>query len=87
MLLNQFSNTCASQPSGLIRVDRWIIKHSVNILPSRAPVKQKRRGREGDRRRASNEEVENIVKAGILREAIFPAWIANPVMVKKHGRS
>lgn len=32
-------------------------------------------------------EVAKLAKTGILREAVLPSWIANPIMVKKHGGS
>ena len=36
---------------------------------------------------AINVEVAKMSKVGILREAVFSIWIANPVMVKKHDGS
>lgn len=57
------------------------------IKPSTKEVKQKKRVKGGDRNRAINEEVTKLTRAGILREAVFPTWIANPVMVKKHDGS
>lgn len=68
-------------------VDRKVIEHSLNILPGSILIKQKKSGKADDRGKAINEEVAKLVGAGILREAIFPTWIANPMMVKKHDGS
>lgn len=35
--------------------------------------------------RAINVEVAKLTMIGILHEAIFPTWIANPVMVRKNN--
>ena len=49
--------------------------------------KQKKRVQGGDRNKAINMEVAKLTNAGILREAIFATWIANPVMVRKSDGS
>jgi len=33
--------------------------------------------------RALNEEVDRLLKAGLIRETLYPDWLANPVLVKK----
>ncbi|KAI3780027.1 hypothetical protein L2E82_09872 [Cichorium intybus] len=71
----------------MVGIDREIIEHGLSIQPGSAPVKQKKRGQAGERNDAINKEVTKMVQAGILREAIFPTWIANPVMVKKSDGS
>ena len=57
------------------------------IKPGTKEVKQKKRVQEGDQNKAINAEVTKLTSAGILREVIFPTWIANPVMVKKNDSS
>lgn len=41
----------------------------------------------GDRNKAISAEVAKLVDPDILQEAIFPTWIENLVMVKKHDGS
>ncbi|MDV3153359.1 MAG: hypothetical protein Q8755_03220, partial [Candidatus Phytoplasma australasiaticum] len=36
-----------------------------------------------DKTRAMNEQVEELLKAGIIREIRYQTWVANPVMVQK----
>ena len=38
-----------------------------------------------ERNEVVNQEVAELVQAGVLRATQFPQWIANPVMVKKEG--
>nr|KAJ0223578.1 hypothetical protein LSAT_V11C200100940 [Lactuca sativa] len=40
-----------------------------------------------NRNKAINEEVAKLADVDILREAIFPTWIVNHVLVKKHDGS
>ena len=56
-------------------------------MPGSNPVIQKKRGQEEDRNKAINANVADLVSAGILREVMFPTWIANHVMVKKANGS
>nr|KAJ0215894.1 hypothetical protein LSAT_V11C300145140 [Lactuca sativa] len=46
-------------------------------------VKQKKRGQAADHDRAIKAKVVDLVSAGIIREVMFPTWIANSVMVNK----
>ncbi|GJS59125.1 hypothetical protein Tco_0653909 [Tanacetum coccineum] len=47
------------------------------------PIKQKRQSLGPDRSTSARKEVEELTRAGILREAAHQTWVANPVMVKK----
>ncbi|XP_023770200.2 uncharacterized protein LOC111918806 [Lactuca sativa] len=67
----------------MVGVERKFIEHKIVIKPSAKEVKQKKRVQGGDRNRAINAEVAKLAEVGIVREAIFPTWIANPVMVRK----
>ena len=86
-LLKQYNHVFVWEPSDMVGVDRAIIEHNLNIKPECPPVKQKRRMQAGDRNAAINNEVDQLIQGGIIREAIFPTWIANPVMVKKPNGS
>lgn len=62
-----------------------VIEHNLNVIPGRVPIKQKK-GQVGDRNNVINVEVTKLVNTSILREAIFPTWIADLVIVKKPDR-
>uniref|UniRef100_A0A2N9HB70 RNase H type-1 domain-containing protein n=1 Tax=Fagus sylvatica TaxID=28930 RepID=A0A2N9HB70_FAGSY len=59
-----------------------VITHKLNVNPSIAPVKQKRRVFAPERNTAVMEEVDKLLKAGFIREVYYPEWLANVVMVK-----
>lgn len=58
----------------------------MNNISGRTPIKQKKKGQTGDRNKAINAEVVKLVDTCIL-QIVFPTWIANLVLVKKHDRS
>ncbi|KAL5577383.1 hypothetical protein UlMin_019082 [Ulmus minor] len=64
-------------------IDPKVIIHRLNIDPSFRPVKQKRRTFNAERYMAINTEVDKLIKADFIREANYPEWIANVVLVKK----
>ncbi|XP_024010428.1 uncharacterized protein LOC112085447 [Eutrema salsugineum] len=45
--------------------------------------KNKRRKLGPEKARAANDEVEKLLKAGLITEVRYPDWLANPVVVKK----
>ena len=71
----------------MVGVDNKVIEHKLMIKPGMKETKHKKRVQGVDRNRAINAEVAKLTKEGILREAVFTTWIANPVMVRKHGGS
>ena len=71
----------------MVGVDRGIIKHKLMIKLRAKEIKQKKRVQGGDRNKAINTEVVRLTSAKILRDSIFPTWIAKTVMVKKHDGS
>lgn len=66
----------------MMGVNREVIEHNLNVILGSVPINQKNRGQEGDRNKVINAEVATLVEACILQKAIFPTWIANPMMVK-----
>ncbi|GJY50340.1 hypothetical protein Tco_0441187 [Tanacetum coccineum] len=56
-------------------------EHKLNEYSHVKPIKQKRRGMGPDRSAAACKEVEELMKAGILRKVKHQTWVANPVMV------
>ena len=53
------------------------------LRPDKIPVKQKLRRFALDRRDAIRSKRDKLLKAGFIREANHPEWLANPVMVRK----
>lgn len=66
----------------MVRVNKEVIKHNIMIKHEMKEVKQKKRVQGGYMNIAINAKVAKLTRVGILREAIFPTWIANPGMVK-----
>ena len=69
------SNMCGISPA--------ITSHMLNIDPKYVPVKQKRRGMDPERSAALREEVDKLKANGFVRDALYPEWVSNPVLVKK----
>ncbi|XP_023742434.2 uncharacterized protein LOC111890558 [Lactuca sativa] len=86
-LLKRYKHVFAWTSTDMVGVEREVIEHKLVIKPGAKEVKQKKRVQGGDRNRKINAEVAKLVEAGIVREAIFPTWIANPVMVRKQDGS
>uniref|UniRef100_A0A2N9J4D3 Uncharacterized protein n=1 Tax=Fagus sylvatica TaxID=28930 RepID=A0A2N9J4D3_FAGSY len=59
------------------------ICHRLNVDSSIRPIKQKRRVFAPDRNQAISDEVEKFLTVGFIREAYYPDWLANVVIVKK----
>nr|GEX03921.1 hypothetical protein [Tanacetum cinerariifolium] len=59
------------------------MEHKLNEYSHIKPIKQKRRSLCHDRSTIARKEVEEITRAGILREAAHQTWVANPFMIKK----
>lgn len=68
-------------------IDPEIMVHRLNIDPSFRPVKQKRRTFNTEQYMVINTEVDKLLKADFIREANYPYWIANVVLVKKANRN
>lgn len=77
-LLKQYKHVFTWTPTDLVGVDRKVIEHKLMIKADIKEVKQNKRVQRGDHNMVINAEVAKLMKAGILREAVFPTWIANP---------
>uniref|UniRef100_UPI00352B038B hypothetical protein n=1 Tax=Salmonella sp. M205 TaxID=3240294 RepID=UPI00352B038B len=51
--------------------------------PTITPIQQRPRIFSPEKQAAIKEEVDKLLKAGIIEEIFYPTWIANVVMVKK----
>ena len=59
--------------------------HKLNVLPSARPVWQKVRRFHPDRHQIIQAKVDNLLKAGFIKEVKYPKWLANVVVVPKKG--
>ena len=61
--------------------------HKLNVLPSARPVRQRVWRFHPDRHQIIQAEVDNLLKAGFIREIKYLEWLANVVVVpKKEGK-
>ncbi|XP_071712800.1 uncharacterized protein [Rutidosis leptorrhynchoides] len=73
----------AWKESDMTGVPSDVTEHKLDVNPNILPVCQKKRGMAPERHKCLKEEVDKLVKAGIMREVKYQIWVANPVMVKK----
>ncbi|CAL9000860.1 unnamed protein product, partial [Prunus brigantina] len=60
-----------------------VISHKLSISPTCKPVRQKRQSYDTERYEAMRNEVDKLKAIGFIREATYPVWLANSVMVRK----
>ena len=60
-----------------------VITHRLNIDPKIKLVRQKKKPFAPQRQKIVDKEVDNLLVAGFIREATYPDWLANVVMVRK----
>ena len=59
--------------------------HKLNVLTSARSIRQKVRRFHPDRHQIIQAEVDNLLKAGFIREVKYPELLANVVVVPKNG--
>jgi hypothetical protein len=64
-------------------VDRDIIEHVLDIDEKITPKKQKLRKISEEKAKAVEAEVQRLQDAKVIREVMYPVWLANTVPVKK----
>lgn len=64
-------------------IDPRIACYKLVIRKDAKPVKQKRRCFNQEMYKAINIEIEKLLRAGFIKEAKYPKWISNVVLVKK----
>ncbi|KAJ9544554.1 hypothetical protein OSB04_024261 [Centaurea solstitialis] len=83
----EHSDCFAWSHEDMVGIDPNIISHKLNVDPSFKPIKQKRRKFAPERNKVINDEVDNLLKTGKIREVKYPDWLANVVVVqKKNGK-
>ncbi|KAJ4769499.1 Pol-polyprotein [Rhynchospora pubera] len=64
-------------------ISRAIAEHRIDTYEEARPVQQRKRKFGLERRKAVQDEVDRLFKAGAIREVEYPRWLANPVLVRK----
>ncbi|KAJ4820696.1 Pol-polyprotein [Rhynchospora pubera] len=64
-------------------INRAITEHRIDTYEEARPVQQRKRKLGLERRKAVQDEVDRLLKAGAIREVEYPRWLANPVLVRK----
>ncbi|GJT06231.1 hypothetical protein Tco_0840693 [Tanacetum coccineum] len=70
-------------PADMTGIPQAITEHSLDTYPHIEPKVQKKISLARDRRKVVTDEVNEWIKAGIVRRVRYPSWVANPVLVKK----
>ena len=70
----------------MLKIDREIIQHHLNVNPECKLVQQIQRIFALECNKAVTEEVEKLLKASFIREVFNPDWLINVVMVKNNSK-
>ncbi|KAJ9557157.1 hypothetical protein OSB04_011771 [Centaurea solstitialis] len=72
----EHSDCFAWSHEDMVGIDPDIISHKLNVDPSFKPIKQKRRKFAPERNKVINDEVDNLLKIGKIREVKYPDWFS-----------
>ena len=68
-------------------IDAKVMCHSLNVEQMYPPKRKKRRPMNPEKYQALKEEVDKLINNGFIREAHYPRWVSNPVLVIKPNRN
>ena len=69
----------------MTKIDPTLASHKLNVIPSAKPVRQKIRHFHLDRHQIIQTEVDNLLRAGFIREVKYPEWLSNVAVVPKRA--
>lgn len=81
------TNVFVWKPSNMPDIPHEITKHHLNIKANAKPVQQHLRCFNEEKRKAIGEELIRLQAAGFIREVQHLDWLANPILIKKNGKS
>ncbi|KAK1411206.1 hypothetical protein QVD17_37752 [Tagetes erecta] len=85
--LKRIKSTFAWKHEDMTGISKDIITHKLSVDPSFRPIHQQRRKYAPERNVVIQEEVDRLLRAGMIREVKYPKWLANVVVVqKKNGK-
>jgi len=64
-------------------IPREVVEHSLCLVLSSKPAKQRLRHFDNERHRAIGEEVTKLLAAEAMRAVDDSAWLANPILVEE----
>ncbi|XP_073120902.1 uncharacterized protein [Henckelia pumila] len=67
----------------LVRVSSQVAEHKLNISSGSRPVLQKKRHFGAEKDKVIAEQVQELLRAGHIKEIQFPTWLSNVVLVPK----
>ena len=67
-------------------VPQELIEHSLNILVTTKPIKQKLRPFTQDIKEAIRVEITRLLVVGFIKEVYHLEWLSNPVLVRKKNK-
>jgi hypothetical protein len=73
----------AWKPTDMPRVPRELIEHSLDVLKTAKPIKQKLRWFTQDKKEAIRVEVNWLLVVGFIKEVYHLKWLANLVLIRK----
>ena len=82
-LLLEYTDVFACSPYEAPGIVLAFACHSLNVDPLSRPVIPKERRTTPHHVEAVFEEVDRLIKAGAIREILYPTWLSNTVVVKK----
>ena len=71
--------------SDMTGIDLMLASHKLNVIPMAKLVRQKVRHFHPDRHQLIQTEVDNLLRAGFMKEVKYPEWLAKVVVVPKKG--
>ena len=69
----------------MIGINPMVATHKLNIISAARPIRQKVRRFHTNRNQIIQTEVNNLLRAGFIREVKCLKWLANMVVVPKKG--
>ncbi|CAA0833769.1 Unknown protein, partial [Striga hermonthica] len=81
--LKQNSDVFAWKHEDMKGIDPGVASHKLNLDRTVRPIVQTRRKLGPDRQTALEEEVKKLIDNKFIKEAKYPTWVSNPVLVKK----
>ncbi|XP_028122448.1 uncharacterized protein LOC114319618 [Camellia sinensis] len=68
-------------------IDPSVVQHRLNVDPKCKPIVQRSRRSAAEHTLVVIEEVDRLLEAEAVREAAYPTWLSNTVVIKKKNRS
>jgi hypothetical protein len=81
--LDKNSDMLVWSTSDLVRVNRYVIEHQLQVSPNAKPKNQKLHKMAEEKVQAAKADVQRLLDAGFIREVVYAQCLSNVVMVKK----